>query len=71
MDKTTVYLPVELKTAMRRVAVRRGISEAELIRESIRRAVEDDRPHPHGGLFAGETPIAREVDADMRGFGER
>ena len=71
MDKTTVYLPLELKSAMRRVALRRGISEAELIRESIRQVVEADRPPARGGLFAGTTPIAREVDANLRGFGER
>ena len=71
MDKTTVYLPVELKTAMRRVALRRGISEAELIRTSIRREVEADRPQPRGGLFAGSTPLARDVDGNLRGFGER
>ena len=41
MDKTTVYLPVELKTALRRVALQRGVSEAEVIRESIRQAVLD------------------------------
>ena len=71
MDKTTVYLPLDLKSAMRRVALRRGISEAELIRESIRLAVEADRPPARGGVFAGTTRIAREVDANLRGFGER
>ena len=35
MEKTTVYLPVELKTALRRVALRRGVSEAAIIRESL------------------------------------
>lgn len=71
MDKTTVYLPVELKTALRRVARERGVSEAEVIRESIRRAVSGERPRPRPGLFAGNEPIAREADANLRGFGER
>ena len=71
MDKTTVYLPLELKSAMRRVALRRGISEAELIRESIRREIQADRPPARGGLFAGSSPIAPDVDANLRGFGER
>jgi Arc/MetJ-type ribon-helix-helix transcriptional regulator len=36
MEKTTVYLPDELKAAVRRTAQQRGVSEAEVIRESIR-----------------------------------
>jgi hypothetical protein len=72
MDKTTVYLPLELKTALRRVALQRGVSEAEVIRESIRRAVMgEERPRPSGGLYAGKVPIAREADKQLRGFGER
>ena len=71
MDKTTVYLPVELKTSLRRVAAERGVSEAEVIREAIRRAVAGERPSPRPGLFAGSEPIARNVDVHLRGFGER
>jgi hypothetical protein len=72
MDKTTVYLPLELKTALRRVALQRGVSEAEVIRESIRQAVMSDaRPRPRGGLYAGKVPIARKADVHLRGFGER
>lgn len=71
MDKTTVYLPVELKTALRRIARERGVSEAEVIRDSIRRAVASDRPGPRPGLYASGAPLAREADAHLRGFGER
>jgi hypothetical protein len=71
MDKTTIYLPVELKSAIRRVARRRGISEAEVIRDSIRNAVGDERPRPRGGLFASGAPIARHADDHLTGFGER
>jgi hypothetical protein len=71
MDKTTIYLPVELKSAIRRVARRRGVSEAEVIRSSIRAAVGDERPRPRGGLFASGAPIAREADEHLSGFGER
>jgi hypothetical protein len=71
MDKTTVYLPPELKSAIRRVARRRGLSEAEVIRDSIRSAVGDERPRPRGGLFASGAPIARQADDHLAGFGER
>jgi Arc/MetJ-type ribon-helix-helix transcriptional regulator len=69
MDKTTVYLPVELKLAIKRVARRRGVSEAEVIRDSIRDAIGDDRPRARGGLFASGAPIAREADEHLSGFG--
>jgi plasmid stability protein len=72
MEKTTVYLPVELKTALRRVALRRGVSEAEIIRESLRQAVAgEDRPRPRSGLISSDVTIARSVDEALRGFGER
>jgi Ribbon-helix-helix protein, copG family len=71
MDKTTIYLPTELKSAIKRVARQRGVSEAEVIRDSIRDAVGDHRPRPRGGLFASHAPIAREVDEHLPGFGER
>jgi hypothetical protein len=71
MDKTTVYLPADLRAAVKRVARQRRISEAELIRESIRSAVGDDRPRSRGGLFASGSPIARDADQHLSGFGER
>jgi hypothetical protein len=71
MDKTTIYLPTELKSAIKRVARQRGVSEAEVIRDSIRDAVGDHRPRPRGGLFASRAPIAREADEHLPGFGER
>ena len=71
MDKTTIYLPTELKSAIKRVARQRGVSEAEVIRDSIRSAVGDERPRPRGGLFASGAPIAREADEHLAGFGER
>lgn len=71
MDKTTIYLPTDLKSAIKRVARQRGVSEAEVIRDSIRDAVGDDRPRPRGGLFASRAPVAREADEHLPGFGER
>lgn len=71
MDKTTIYLPAELKAAIKRVARQRGVSEAEVIRDSIRTAVGNARPQARGGLFASGAPIAREADEHLAGFGER
>lgn len=71
MEKTTIYLPAELKAAVKRLARQRGISEAEVIRESIRTAVGGERPKPRGGLYSGTAPIARRVDEYLEGFGAR
>ena len=71
MDKTTVYLPADLKAAVKRAARQRRISEAEVIRDSIGSAVGADRPRPRGALFASGSPIAREADQHLPGFGER
>jgi len=71
MDKTTLYLPAELKAAVKRVASERGISEAEVIRESLRSTVGHSRPAARGGLFASGAPIARVADEHLTGFGER
>lgn len=72
MEKTTLYLPEDLKAAVKRIAQQRGVPEAEIIRESIRLAVNSTTtPRPRGGLFAGPEPIARRVDDVLDGFGER
>jgi predicted nucleic acid-binding protein len=56
VEKTTIYLSLELKTAIKRVAQRRGVSEAEVIRDSIRSAIGEDRPRPRGALFCERSP---------------
>ena len=71
MEKTTIYLPDDLKAAVKRAARQREVSEAEVIRESIRTAVGGARPRPRGGLYSGAEPIARRVDELLDGFGER
>ena len=71
MEKTTVYLPEDLKRSLQRVARRRGVSEAELIRESLRSAVQSGRVRPRGGLFSSGNPIADRADELLAGFGER
>jgi hypothetical protein len=67
--KTTLYLPDGLKGAVEREARRRGIAEAEVIREAIARAIA--RPAPRAGLFASEEPLAARVDELLAGFGDR
>lgn len=71
MEKTTVYLPADLKADVKRVAALRKVSEAEVIRTSIRLAVSQERPRPRGGLVSSGEPIARRVDELLEGFGER
>lgn len=71
MEKTTLYLPDDLKTAVKRAATQQGMSEAEVIRQSIRYVVGDARPRPRGGLFSSGQPIARQADKLLAGFGER
>lgn len=71
MKKTTLYLPDGLKAAIKRAAAQRGVSEAEVIRQSIGETVGSVRPRPRGGLFSSGQPIAREADELLDGFGER
>ena len=66
--KTTVYLPDELKRALAREARRRGISEAQVIREAIANAVA--RPRPNAGILNAE-PFAERTDELLAGFGDR
>lgn len=73
MHRTTIYLPVELKRALTRIARREGRSEAELIREAVQEAVERRRaaspriPLVDRGL--GDPDLARRVDEALDGFG--
>jgi hypothetical protein len=72
MDKTTVYLPAELKAALRRTARLRRTSEAELIRQGVTivTSLEEPRP-PRMPLFeSGQPDLATHVDEALRGFGE-
>jgi plasmid stability protein len=71
MEKTTVYLPDDLKQDLRRSAARRGMSEAELIRQALRDAVGEAERRPRGGLFRSGQPIARRSEELLDGFGQR
>lgn len=73
MEKTTVYLPDELKRALRRAARASGRSEADLIREGIGTVVGTHRiAEPRMPLFdSGQPDLADRVDEHLVGFGER
>jgi hypothetical protein len=72
MVKTTVYLPESLKRRLQRLAKRLGRSEAQLIRDAVERAVQEQQiPPPTLPLFASNDPrLAERVDEALAGFGE-
>ena len=71
MQKTTVYLPDDLKAALARAAEQTGRSEAELIREGVRLAL--DRhvpPAPTVPILVSPDPrFAENADEHLAGFG--
>ncbi|HEY3017672.1 MAG TPA: ribbon-helix-helix protein, CopG family [Gaiellaceae bacterium] len=73
MRKTTVYLPDDLKQALARTARATRRTEADLIREGVRRVTGDDvAPDPILPLFAsGDPTLSEDVDGALEGFGER
>lgn len=68
MRKTTVYLSDEEAAALRRHAAERGTSQAELIREGVRRVVGGRRPKrvfrsmAKGRGPGGATPLGFDAD---------
>lgn len=71
MERRTFYLADDLKSAIKRTAAQQGVSEAEVIRQTIRQTIGNIRPRPRGGLFSSGQPIARRADELLAGFGER
>jgi hypothetical protein len=69
VEKTTLYLPPELKAAASRAARQRGLSEAEVIRQAVAGALR--RPAPRPAPFASDEPLAPSADELLEGFGER
>lgn len=72
MERTTVYLPTELKRALELAAKLEGRSEADLIREGIATVTERHAVRePTFPLFdSGTGDLASRVDELMEGFGE-
>lgn len=71
VNKTTVYLPDDLKRAVTAASRRRAISEAEVIRQAIADAVANETQPVHSALFASDVLMADDVDAHLVGFGEQ
>ena len=71
MQKTTVYIPSDVKLALGKVATARGLSEAEVIRQALRAATAAIvPPRPHMPLFkSGKPRLAEQVDEALAGFG--
>lgn len=70
MNKTTVYLPDDLKRLVEMAAAREGISEAEVIRRSIASAEGTQRPELQGAIFESDEVTSDRVDELLAGFGE-
>ncbi len=74
MEKTSVYLPSDLKKALKRLARQRRCSEAEILREALARLTGDaEAPVPRLPLFRSKGPsIAEAIDEVLEeGFGVR
>jgi hypothetical protein len=73
MQKTTIYLPEDLKRAMSRLAQARGISEAELVREALQALTNAATPpRPRLPLFrSGRAGLAERVEEALEGFGQK
>jgi hypothetical protein len=75
MQKTTIYLPEAMKSALERAAAEEGSSEAELIREAIAEKLAGRRrPRPRVPLRAeglGDPLAAERGDELLDGFGRR
>lgn len=74
MKKTSIYLAPDLDHALARRAAEKGVTKAELIRDTLRRAVGDTRPRIRAiGVGSGPGDVSTDVDRHLRetGFGER
>ena len=70
--KTSVYLPSEMKHALESEARRRGMSEAEVIREAISAllAAAPARRQPRFGIFdSGDPDFAERAEEYLAGLG--
>lgn len=70
VKKTSVYLEPDLDRALSRRASERGISKAELIRQTLRTSLAGSRPRITA-IAVGHGPgdVADNVDGYLAGFG--
>ena len=66
MDKTTLYLPADLKRALGEVAEARGCSQAELVREALRQLVRVNADRGVGVIKTRGTERAGLPETDPR-----
>lgn len=67
MEKTTVYMPKDMKKRLRARARQLGVSEAELIREGLKVML---APRPRFPLFdSGDPTFASRVDELLEDMG--
>ena len=73
VQKTTIYLPDDLKVALERTARETQRSEADIIREGIRLAVaQRETPAPRSGIFdSGDPSLSERVDDMLADFGKQ
>jgi hypothetical protein len=66
MRKTSVYLTDDESEGLRRLAIREGRPQAELIREGVRRVIEEleSRPRVFRSLAKGHGPAYEPWTAD-------
>jgi Arc/MetJ-type ribon-helix-helix transcriptional regulator len=69
VQKTTVYLPDELKRAVERVATDSRRSEAEVIRDALSEYTSRVRPRPRAGTFSHGSLADRVDELLGEGFG--
>ncbi len=64
MNKTTLYLPDELRTSLKQIAIQTGRPEAAVIREALAAYVaQHARPRPRTiGMAVGGTVNATEIE---------
>jgi hypothetical protein len=75
MKKTTLYFPEDLRASLERLSAEQGRSEAEIIRQALRSAVDKAAPPkprlPLTTRGLGDPSVAERVDELLDGFGER
>lgn len=71
--KTTIYLPEDMKRKLEEISASEGRSEAELIREAVKRSIENRScPKPRIPLSEnalGDPTIADRTDELLESFG--